>query len=58
VLVHVTSGLMNKQTAGLLQLSEITVKIHRGHVMKKMEARSLAELVKMAEMLGIHRKNP
>ena len=57
VLVHVTSGLMNKQTAGLLQLSEITVKIHRGHVMKKMEARSLAELVKMAEMLGIHRKN-
>ena len=58
VLVHVTSGLMNKQTAGLLQLSEITVKIHRGHVMKKMEARSLAELVKMAEMLGIHRKKP
>lgn len=58
VLVHVTSGLMNKQTAGLLQLSEITVKIHRGHVMKKMEARSLAELVKMAELLGIHRKTP
>jgi FixJ family two-component response regulator len=56
VLVHVTSGLMNKQTAGLLQLSEITVKIHRGHVMKKMQARSLAELVKMAEMLGINRK--
>jgi FixJ family two-component response regulator len=58
VLVHVTSGLMNKQTAGLLQLSEITVKIHRGHVMKKMQARSLAELVKMAEMLGIDRKSP
>ena len=58
VLVHVTSGLMNKQTAGLLQLSEITVKIHRGHVMKKMEARSLAELVKMAELLGINRKSP
>jgi FixJ family two-component response regulator len=56
VLIHVTSGLMNKQTAGLLQLSEITVKIHRGHVMKKMEARSLAELVKMVELLGIHRK--
>jgi FixJ family two-component response regulator len=56
VLIHVTSGLMNKQTAGLLRLSEITVKIHRGHVMKKMQARSLAELVKMAEMLGIHRK--
>ncbi len=58
VLVHVTSGLMNKQTAGLLQLSEITVKIHRGHVMKKMQARSLAELVKMAELLGINRKSP
>lgn len=58
VLVHVTSGLMNKQTAGLLQLSEITVKIHRGHVMKKMQARSLAELVKMAELLGIDRKSP
>ena len=56
VLVHVTSGLMNKQTAGLLQLSEITVKIHRGHVMKKMQARSLAELVKMAETLGINQK--
>ena len=58
VLVHVTSGLMNKQTAGLLQLSEITVKIHRGNVMKKMQARSLAELVKMAELLGISRKSP
>lgn len=57
VLVHVTSGLMNKQTAGLLKLSEITVKIHRGHVMRKMQARSLAELVKMAEMLGIDRKS-
>ena len=55
VLTHVTSGLMNKQTAGLLKVSEITVKIHRGQVMKKMEARSLAELVKRAEMLGISR---
>lgn len=56
VLTHVTSGLMNKQTAGLLKVSEITVKIHRGQVMRKMEARSLAELVKMAEILGISRK--
>jgi FixJ family two-component response regulator len=48
---------MNKQTAGLLKLSEITVKIHRGNVMRKMEARSLAELVKMAEALGINRTN-
>ena len=51
----VTSGLMNKQIAGELNVSEITVKIHRGHVMKKMGARSLAELVKMAEALGINR---
>jgi len=58
VLAHVTSGLMNKQVAGLLELSEITVKIHRGHVMKKMGARSLAELVRMAAMLGINRKSP
>jgi FixJ family two-component response regulator len=57
VLTHVTSGLMNKQTAGLLKLSEITVKIHRGNLMRKMEARSLAELVKMAEALGISRTN-
>ena len=51
----VTSGLMNKQIAGQLNVSEITVKIHRGHMMKKMGARSLAELVKMAEALGINR---
>jgi FixJ family two-component response regulator len=57
VMTHVTAGLMNKQIAGLLELSEITVKIHRGHLMKKMEARSLAELVKMAEVLGINRKS-
>jgi FixJ family two-component response regulator len=58
VLSLVTSGLMNKQIAGMLNVSEITVKIHRGQVMKKMEARSLAELVKMAETLGISRKVP
>jgi FixJ family two-component response regulator len=58
VLTLVTSGLMNKQIAGQLNVSEITVKIHRGQVMKKMEARSLAELVKMAELLGIDRKKP
>jgi FixJ family two-component response regulator len=49
----VTSGLMNKQIAGILDVSEVTVKIHRGIMMKKMEARSVADLVRMAEMLGV-----
>jgi FixJ family two-component response regulator len=53
VMGHVTAGLMNKQVAGLIGLSEITVKIHRGNVMRKMEARSLADLVRKAEALGI-----
>jgi FixJ family two-component response regulator len=57
VLPLVISGLMNKQIAYRLEVSEITVKIHRGQVMKKMEARSLADLVRMAEMLGIKRTN-
>jgi FixJ family two-component response regulator len=52
-----TSGLMNKQIAGKLNVSEITVKIHRGHVMRKMGARSFADLVRMAEALGISRAN-
>jgi FixJ family two-component response regulator len=55
VFALVISGLMNKQIAHRLEVSEITVKIHRGHVMKKMEARSLADLVRMAELLGIKR---
>jgi FixJ family two-component response regulator len=52
----VTSGLMNKQVAGEMGVSEITVKVHRGNVMRKMGARSLAELVRMADMLGIRRR--
>jgi FixJ family two-component response regulator len=53
VMGFVTAGLMNKQIADEVKLSEITVKIHRGHVMKKMGARSLADLVRMAEALDI-----
>jgi len=58
VLALVASGLMNKQIAAELGLAEITVKIYRGHVMKKMGARSLADLVRMTEMLGIRRAKP
>jgi FixJ family two-component response regulator len=53
VMAQVTTGLMNKQIAGVLGLSEITVKIHRGNAMRKMEARSLAELVRQADALGL-----
>ena len=49
----VTAGLMNKQVAFRLGLSAITVKIHRGSVMRKMQAQSLADLVRMGEMLGV-----
>ena len=49
----VTTGLMNKQIAGELGVSEITAKVHRGNVMRKMGARSLADLVRMADALGI-----
>ena len=54
----VTAGMMNKQIAGELKLAEITVKIHRGHIMRKMGARSLADLVRMAEVLGVRRTKP
>jgi len=53
VMALVSTGLMNKQIAFELGLSEITIKIHRGHAMKKMGAKTLADLVKMAESLGV-----
>lgn len=51
VMALVTAGKMNKQVAGMLDLSEITVKVHRGAAMRKMGARSLPDLVRMAEAL-------
>ena len=53
VLRFVVAGLMNKQIAAELNLSEVTVKVHRGQVMKKLGARSVADLVRMAEALGV-----
>jgi FixJ family two-component response regulator len=53
VLPLVVSGLLNKQAAAQLGISEITLQIHRGNIMKKMGAGSLAELVRMAGMLEI-----
>ena len=58
VMALVTTGLMNKQIAGELGVSEVTIKVHRGNLMRKMGARSLAELVRMADTLGIRRPSP
>jgi FixJ family two-component response regulator len=55
IMTLVTRGLMNKQVAVETGLSLITVKIHRGHIMKKMHAKSLADLVRMADALGMQR---
>ena len=57
VIALVLDGLMNKQIAAKLGVSEITVKVHRGHMMQKMKARSVIELVAMADLLGIRRQN-
>ncbi|MFK3799649.1 MULTISPECIES: response regulator transcription factor [unclassified Pseudomonas] len=51
VMAYAVTGLMNKQIAAEMGLSEITVKIHRGHAMKKMQARTFADLVKMSQTL-------
>jgi len=58
VMAWVTGGLLNKQVAAEIGVTEITVKVHRGKLTRKMGARSLAELVKMADMLGIRRTKP
>ena len=57
VMGFVTSGLLNKQIAGEMQVAEITVKLHRGSVMRKMAAKSLADLVRMADILGVRKKS-
>jgi FixJ family two-component response regulator len=53
IMALVASGLMNKQIAAKIGLSEITVKVHRSHLMKKMGARTVADLVTMAQALGV-----
>ena len=53
VMALVTAGLLNKQTAAEIGLSEVTVKVHRHNVMKKLGAKSLPELVRIADVLGI-----
>jgi FixJ family two-component response regulator len=58
ILALVAAGLMNKQIAAEIGIAEITVKIHRGHIMKKMGTRSLADLVRITEMLRIRHIGP
>ena len=53
VMARVVTGMLNKQIADALGITEKTVKVHRGHIMQKMRARSLADLVRTAERLGI-----
>jgi FixJ family two-component response regulator len=55
VMAWVTGGLLNKQVAVEIGVTEVTVKVHRGNVTRKMGAKSLADLVRMADMLGIRR---
>jgi FixJ family two-component response regulator len=54
----VVAGFANKQTAQQLGTSEITIGVHRGQIMRKMNARSLAELIRMADRLAVPRSEP
>lgn len=56
VLAPIAQGMLNKQVAAALGISEITVKVHRRHLMQKMGARSLPEIVRMVEKLGVGRR--
>jgi FixJ family two-component response regulator len=56
IMALVTAGLMNKQIAAEIALSEVTVKVHRHNIMKKLGARSLADLVRIFDLLGISRR--
>jgi FixJ family two-component response regulator len=58
VISLVVTGLMNKQIAAELGVTEITVKVHRGHMMRKMRARSMIDLIRMSDLLGIRRAKP
>jgi FixJ family two-component response regulator len=58
IMALVVSGLMNKEVAAALQVSEVTVKVHRGHLMHKMRAKSLPELVRMADRLCLGIRQP
>lgn len=50
---YVVAGFANKETAAVLEASELTIGVHRGNIMRKTGARSLAELIRMADLLGI-----
>jgi FixJ family two-component response regulator len=58
IMALVASGLLSKQIAAQIDVSEITVKVHRSHLMKKMGARSVADLVRMATALGMTAGTP
>ena len=58
VIGFLSAGLSNKQIGAAMGISDATAKVHRANVMRKMEARSLAELVRMADLLGVNHQCP